>query len=70
MKNLLIAFLAVFVLSVNISSVETGAAFLKLGMGARPVGLGGAFTAISNDVNAIAYNPAGIAQLESNEYSK
>ena len=50
MKNLLITFLTVFILSVNTSLAETGTAFLKLGMGARPVGLGGAFTAISNDV--------------------
>ncbi len=31
--------------------------------GARPLGMGGAFSAISNDGNAIFYNPAGLGQL-------
>ncbi|MBI4667995.1 MAG: PorV/PorQ family protein [Elusimicrobia bacterium] len=46
-----------------------GAAFLKIGIGARPIGLGNAFTAIANDVNAIHWNPAGIAQLPQRELS-
>src|SRR5436305_1138881 len=45
------------------------AAFLDDGWGARPVGMGGAFTAISDDSNASLYNPAGIAQLQWNEFS-
>jgi len=39
----------------------TGAAFLKVGVGARAVGMGSAVTALSNDVNQMFYNPAGIA---------
>lgn len=39
--------------------------FLNLGMGARPMGMAGAFTAVADDVNAIFYNPAGLANLES-----
>ncbi|HEX9658463.1 MAG TPA: PorV/PorQ family protein [Bacteroidota bacterium] len=39
----------------------TGAAFLKVGVGARAVGMGSAVTAIANDVNQMFYNPAGIA---------
>ena len=35
-------------------------AFEELNIGARPQGLGGAFTAISDDANALFYNPAGI----------
>jgi len=38
-------------------------AFDVSGWGARPTGMGGAFTAISDDVNAIFFNPAGTAQL-------
>src|SRR3989304_3979087 len=37
------------------------ASFEDLGGGARPIGMGNAFTAISNDSNAILYNPAGLA---------
>jgi len=39
----------------------TGFTFLKLGVGARPVGMGEAFTAISDDGNALFWNPAGLA---------
>ena len=34
---------------------------LKSGLGARPLGMGGAFTAVSDDINAIYYNPAGLS---------
>jgi hypothetical protein len=33
--------------------------------GIRPMGMGGAFTAVSDDENAVFYNPAGIAQRKS-----
>lgn len=39
----------------------TGAPFLKLGIGARPVAMGSAFTAIADDGNAIFWNPAGLS---------
>lgn len=39
----------------------TGAAFLKVGVGARNVALGTAVTALSGDVTQMFYNPAGIA---------
>ena len=38
--------------------------FLRLGAGARPLGMGGAFTAISDDATASFWNPAGLAQLQ------
>ena len=34
-----------------------------LGMGARPLSLGGAFAALADDENAVLYNPAGLATL-------
>lgn len=42
---------------------STAAAFLKLGAGARPMGMGGAFTAAEGDPYAIYWNPAGLAAL-------
>jgi len=33
-------------------------------MGVRPLGMGGAFTAIADDQNAIDYNPAGLSRTE------
>ncbi len=38
----------------------TGANFLKIGVGARPIGMGEAFTAVSGDIYSIYWNPAGL----------
>lgn len=49
------------------ASGTTGAEFLKIGTGARAVGMGEAFTGLADDINAITYNPAGLDTLEANE---
>jgi hypothetical protein len=41
----------------------TSAQFLKLGVGARAIALGGAFVAEASDLSAIYWNPAGLATL-------
>lgn len=47
------------------SKVGTAAAqFLKIGVGARSAALGGTFAAINNDVDALYWNPAGIAAID------
>ena len=45
------------------------AAFQDMDWGARPVGMGGAFTAIADDANAPLYNPSGLVQVQWNEVS-
>jgi len=40
------------------------ASVFELGMGARPLALGGAFTALADDSNALYFNPAGMPWLE------
>lgn len=40
--------------------------FLKIGVGARSIGLGNAVTASVGDITAGYYNPAGLVQIESN----
>jgi len=42
---------------------STGSQFLKIGVGSRAMGMGGAFGGLSNDITALYYNPAGIARL-------
>ncbi|MFC2061158.1 PorV/PorQ family protein [Elusimicrobiota bacterium] len=46
---------------------NSGANFLKFGTGARPMGMGGAFVAVADDINSARWNPAGLALLEYNE---
>ncbi|MBI5574681.1 MAG: tetratricopeptide repeat protein [Elusimicrobia bacterium] len=43
-------------------------AFDEFSPGVRPASLGGAFTAISDDANAVFYNPAGLYRVEKNEF--
>ncbi|MCP4569823.1 MAG: PorV/PorQ family protein [FCB group bacterium] len=44
-----------------------GAKFLDIGVSARAMGMGQAYSAIANDVSAVYYNPAGLTQLFSRE---
>ena len=46
---------------------ETGFAFLKLGVGARAMGLGSAYVALADDPTAIYWNPAGLGSLQRSE---
>jgi long-subunit fatty acid transport protein len=41
--------------------------FLKIGVGARAVGMGESFVAVANDASALYWNPAGIVQIGRNE---
>jgi len=43
---------------------QTGLQFLKVDMGARAAAVGGAYTMIGNDANALFYNPAGTAEMD------
>ena len=43
--------------------------FLKIGVGARAEGMGGAFVAVSDDASALYWNCAGIARIEGSQLS-
>jgi hypothetical protein len=53
---------------VNTRAGTSGFSFLKLGIGARAVGMGGAFTGLADDPSTLYYNPAGIAGMPKGRY--
>lgn len=72
-KTALIAFAALALLSTMVERGETfgsgdkgtsGAQFLKIAPSARPAGMGEAFAAVDDDINAMYYNPAGLGPLK------
>ena len=70
--NKLIKMIMVILLMGAISvcvEVTCWADFEDLGVGARPIGMGNAYTALADDVNAIYYNPAGLAQLDECQFT-
>ncbi len=63
MKNLkIIICFCVILLSAH--SIQGGSG---LQLGSRPQGMGGAFVALSDDANAVYWNPSGLGQLRSGE---
>lgn len=50
-------------------SAGQAGAYLKMGVGARALGMGSAFTALADDSTASFWNPAGLARLEKAEAS-
>jgi long-subunit fatty acid transport protein len=66
MKKIFITLIILLVFTVPLFAVfaKTGTAslqFLKLGVDARAIGMGEAFTAVSDDVSSVYWNPAGLA---------
>jgi hypothetical protein len=61
----LLAILFISFSSINAQTVISKYAgeFMAIGIGGRPLGMGGAFVAIANDVTAGYYNPAGLGNL-------
>ncbi|MCK4328221.1 PorV/PorQ family protein [candidate division WOR-3 bacterium] len=64
-----ISIIIVLILTVNVPYLfgvqlgGAGASFLTIGGGARPVALGGAYSAIGEGIQSIYWNPAGVANL-------
>ncbi|MEZ5360414.1 MAG: PorV/PorQ family protein [Candidatus Zixiibacteriota bacterium] len=54
--------------SINKNAGTTGFSFLKLGVGARAVALGGAHTALIGDASTIHYNPSGTIFMDGKDF--
>jgi hypothetical protein len=48
-------------------SGTTASQFLKINVGPRAIGMGGAFTSVADDINAMYWNPAGLSRMYSRE---
>jgi len=55
-----LVFLCVYHVAAQATAGQAGA-YLKLGMDARALGMGSAYSAVSDDVSAVYWNPAGLA---------
>ena len=69
--RILIGIIVLFLLagsSLGSSGVGTASFnFLKIGVGARPLAMGGAFTAMADDATSIYWNPAGLTKITGSE---
>lgn len=70
-NNFLVIILLLFVSSPIISQTTktgtTSAQVLKYNVGPRAIGMGGAFTAVADDISAIYWNPGGTANINNSE---
>jgi hypothetical protein len=64
----LLAALPVSAGSINSGAGTSAFSFLKINVGGRAVGMGGAFTGLADDEAALYYNPAGLVSLESKRF--
>ena len=65
MKRTVLFFIIAILLGASISATagEYGADFLRIGVGARPLAMGGAFVAINNDASSSFWNPAATPHM-------
>ncbi|MFH1075126.1 MAG: PorV/PorQ family protein [Candidatus Firestonebacteria bacterium] len=68
-QNLKILLLITFTAFVYAGAGSSGNEVLRIDVGAKPIGMGGAFTGLANNADAIYYNPAGLVQVEELELS-
>ncbi len=69
MKHLMVLLLLCAGIARASGGGSSGAEFLRVGLGARPAGLGDSFTGLADDVTAATWNPAGLGQIDRVEVS-
>ena len=72
-KILPIILITVFIIQIGFAQTETNKSgttasqFLKINVGPRAIGMGGAFTSVADDINSMYWNPAGLSRMYSRE---
>jgi len=71
-RVILLLFIILLVTSLEIftQTLKTGttsAQILKLNVGSRSIGMGGAYTSVANDILSTYWNPSGTSEIKSNE---
>jgi len=56
--------LLILIVFSSLAFSQSVVSLFDLGLGVRPLGMGGTFTGLADDLNALFYNPAGLATLE------
>jgi len=64
MRRVLIFAFLVLIAGSSLAEVRLTADITRLGVGARPLGMGKMFTGLADDISAMYLNPAGLAQLK------
>jgi len=65
LTRIIVFIIFILILHTNIFAAgRSRAEFLCIDTGGRPAGMAGAFSAVSDDVNGIFYNPAGLGWME------
>ena len=67
--NILMIMMVSSVFAIASSGGNSSSDFLKLGVEARALGMGSAYAAVSDDVHAVYWNPAGLADCEGKQLS-
>nr|MDA3813024.1 PorV/PorQ family protein [Candidatus Cloacimonadota bacterium] len=66
---ILIILLPVILIAQNENAGTSGFTFLKVNYSARAAAMGNAYTGLSNDADAVFFNPAGLVQIDSPQAS-
>lgn len=73
-KKVFLIIIILILFCITLSYADTGdggyaGAFLRMGLGARAIGMGGAFVAVADDGFASSFNPAGLIQIKKPTFS-
>lgn len=69
LKKVFVCLITLFVCLAGTTAAAERGAFAAVGIGARPLGMGGAFVAVADTPDALYWNPAGVGQLSKTQVS-